>query len=357
MVQSKFTASEILNVCHGNVIRGVPSDERAPICSDISVLGPGEWFLALPSTKTDGHDHLGEATARGALGCIVLNGRSYTFAHPDALLIGVSSTLQSLYALASAARKSVNPKVVAITGSSGKSTTKDMCCAILGRNSRVWTTDQGNPDSRGLAGTLLAMPVNTEILITELSQKGRGQIAWLSAGLNPDIAVITNVGLAHLETLGTLENIAAAKCEILEGVNRESGLALLGDTAQSLVERVSQVFSGGRCLIYDDTEIEEIAVTPETTVFSLSGSDVLFQLYAHGSGYLRDAWCAITCARSFGMADAEIAEGLRHYIPPRGRGSRLVGSEGALIIDESYSATPDSVRAAVNAFLDRRRKR
>ncbi len=350
----KFTADDILNICHGKVMRGVLPSEGGTICWDISLLQPGQWFLALPSSKSDGHDFLGEAGDCGAIGCIVLEGHTVTFAHSDMLLIGVPSTLHSLYLLASAARQSINPKVVAITGSSGKSTTKDMCRSILSQAYRVYTTDQGSPDSRNLAVTLLSMPVDTQILIVELSQNGRGQIAWLSAGLKPDIAVITNVGLAHLETLGSVENIAAAKCEILEGARRDTGLAVLGDAGQSLVERVSQVFSGGRCQIYNANASEEIAVTPETTVFSLTGSDVLFQLHAHGSGYLRDAWCAISCARELGMSDAKIAEGLGQYAPPCGRGSRLVGSEGALIIDESYSATPDSVRAAVSAFLDDR---
>lgn len=354
MAQSEFTAEEILSICQGKVARGTVSAERGSICWDISLLRAGQWFLALPSTKSDGHDYLGEATARGALGCIALEGHSHTSAHPDTLVIAVSSTLHSLYMLASAARRAIDPKIIAITGSSGKSTTKDMCRAILSQNHRVYTTNQGSPDSRALAATLLSMPPNTEILIAELSQKGRGQIAWLSAGLKPDIAVITNVGLAHLETLGTLENIAAAKCEILEGVNRDTGLAILGDAGQTLVERASGVFSGGRCFIYNDTALEEVAVTPETTVISVSGSDVLFQLHAHGSGYLRDAWCAIACAREFGMSDAKIAEGLSQYNPPSGRGSRLIGAEGSLIIDESYSATPDSVRAAVTAFLDDR---
>jgi UDP-N-acetylmuramoyl-tripeptide--D-alanyl-D-alanine ligase len=350
----QFDAKEILKICHGEVIQGTLTEERGSICSDISLLRPGDWFLALPSDRSDGHDELGIATASGALGCIVLARRSYAFADPDALLIGVPSTLHALYMLAVAARETISPIVVGITGSSGKSTTKDMCRAILSQSYRTHATDQSCSTSKGLAANLLSMPLDTEVLVAEVSQRGRGQIAWLSAGLDPDIAIITNVGMAHLETLGTLENIAAAKCELLEGVNRDSGYAILGDSGKCLVERAAKVFNGGRCIIHDDTAIEEIAVTPETTVFSVSGSDVLFELHAHGSGYVRDAWCAIACARFLEMTDAKIAEGLRHYTPARGRGSRINGLGGALIIDETHSATPDSVRAAVTAFLDDR---
>lgn len=156
----------------------------------------------MPSTRSDGHDYLGEATARGALGCKVLNRRSYTFAEPNALLIGVPSTLHALYMLAVAARESISPIVIGITGSSGKSTTRDMCRAILSTSYRVHAPEQSCSTSRGLAAAVLSMPTDTEVMIIELSQKGRGHIAWLAAGLDPDIAIITNVSAAHLETLG-----------------------------------------------------------------------------------------------------------------------------------------------------------
>ncbi|MBX9695499.1 MAG: UDP-N-acetylmuramoyl-tripeptide--D-alanyl-D-alanine ligase [Cyanobacteria bacterium] len=353
MPQVTFTAEQILATCGGRIIQGPLREGAGAICGDIAILRTGDWFIALPSTRSDGHDELAEATARGALGCIVVDGRSYSFASNDSVLIGVASTIQAYHLLAAAARNIVNPKVIAITGSSGKSTTRDMCQAIVSKQYRVHTTSQV-PVVRGLANILLNMHAETQVLIAELAQKGRGEIGWLSAQLRPDTAVITNIGLAHLETLGSLANIAAAKCELLEGVDKDRGLAVLGDAGQELMERASRVFNGGRCLVFDDRNIEEVAVTPETTVFALNGSDVLFEIRAHGIGYLRDAWCAIVSARSLGMQDSDIAEGLRGYSPPPGRGNRIIGNSGVLIIDESYSATPDSVRAAVSAFLDNR---
>lgn len=349
----KFTAEAIINATGGRLVSGEISELSGSICADLNQLQAGQWFVALPSAQTDGHDQLEDALARGALGCVVVDRRRYPFAPPGATLIAVPSSLQAYYELAKIARRQINPKVIAITGSSGKSSTRDMCTSILSLGMRVHASSRNRPDARSLAENVLAMPETTEVLVVELSQRGRGQISWLAAWLVPDICVITNIGLAHLETLGSIQNIAAAKCELLESLCLESGLAILGDTNSHLLERASVVFGGGRALIFNDG-LEEVCVKPENTLFALSGSDTLFEISAHGSAYLRDAWCAIMCAKDFGMPDHKIAEGLRRYEPPRGRGNKIVAKSGALIYDESYSATPDSVRAAITAFLDKR---
>ncbi|MBA3995268.1 MAG: hypothetical protein C0469_17250 [Cyanobacteria bacterium DS2.3.42] len=351
---AKFTAEELLKITGGRIAAGSISDESGSACAEIDQLQAGQWFIALPSKRADGHDSLAEAAARGALGCVVVDRERYAFASPEATLVAVPSTLQALYQLASFSRQQVDPIVIAVTGSSGKSTTRDMCKDIASKKFKVHWSQADRPDAKNLALTILSMPDDCEVLVVELSQKGRGQISWLSSLLKPDIGVVTNIGLAHLETLGSIENIAAAKCELLEGLSIREGLAVLGSTDQHLISRASVAFAGGRCMTYHDSQIDEVAVTPENTLFSVSGSDTLFEINSHGSAYLRDAWCAIVCARHLGMSDHDIAEGLRRYVPPRGRGNRLVTTNGALLIDESHSATPDSVRAAVTAFLDRR---
>lgn len=366
----KFDARTIIDATAGRLLSGGISEESGSICSSIEELKKGQWFIALPEARIDGHDQLQEAIDAGAIGCIVVDNRRYPFLAPGSQaqagetnetdlrigfpLIGVPSTLHAYYQLANFVRRKIDPKVIAITGSAGKSTTRDMFCSIISLTHRVHSSESNRTDSRGLAKTLLEMPETTEVLVVEFSQRGRGQIAWLAAGIAPDIAVITNIGLAHLETLGSIENIAAAKCEILESLNIESGLAILGDENRLLRERVDLVFAGGRILTFTEGEIEVVGVKPASTLFALSSSDTLFDLNSHGTAYLRDAWCAIACAREFGLPDHKIAEGLRRYDPSRGRGNKSIGKNGALIIDESYSANPDSVRATVTAFLDSR---
>lgn len=349
-----FTTSEILKLTGGRLIRGIAFEKQGSVCADINELSAGQWFIALRESQNDSHDQLGQAHRLGAIGCIVQDRRRYPFAHPDTKLIGVENPLDAYLELAREARERVNPKVVAITGSSGKSTTRDMCCSVASINFKIHSSSVNRPDARGLAKTLLSMPADTEVLVVELSQSGRGEIAWLASFAKPDIAIITNIGLAHLGTLGSIENIAAAKCELLESLDFLTGTAILGDSNPHLVQRATQVFDSLKTLIHCDSDIEVIAVTPENTVFGIGDSESLFEVKTHGEGYLKDGWCAIACGRSLGISDHHIAEGLRRYLPKAGRGNRLSGPNGALIIDESYSATPESVRAAVSAFLDKR---
>ncbi len=349
-----FNTSSLLKLTGGRLISGIAFEKQGSVCADINELSAGQWFIALSDSQADGHDQLEQAYRLGAIGCIVQARRRYPFAHPDSKLIGVDNPLHAYLELAREARIRINPKVVAITGSSGKSTTRDMCCSVASIRFQVHSSSTNRPDARGLAKTLLAMPDDTEVLVVELSQRGRGEIAWLATAAEPDIAIITNVGLAHLDTLGSIENIAAAKCELLEALDVLTGTAILGESNPSLVRRAKKIFDSHKILIHQDCDMEEIAVTPENTLFGIDDSESLFEVKTHGQGYLKDAWCAIVCGRSLGISDHHIAEGLRRYVPRAGRGNRLTGPNGALIIDESYSATPESVRAAVGAFLDKR---
>ncbi len=349
-----FSTSSLLKITGGRLISGIAFEKQGSVCADINELSAGQWFFALKDSQTDGHDLLEQAHRLGAIGCIVQDRQRYPFAHPDSKLIGVANPLNAYLELAREARERVNPKVVAITGSSGKSTTRDMSCSIASISFKVHSSSVNRPDARGLAKTLLSMPDDTEVLVVELSQSGRGEISWLATAAKPDIAIITNVGLAHLGTLGSIENIAAAKCELLEALDILTGTAILGESNPSLLLRATRVFDSLKTLIHRDSDIEEIAVTPENTLFGISESESLFEVKTHGEGYLKDAWCAIACGRSLGISDHHIAEGLRRYVPQAGRGNRLIGPKGSLIIDESHSATPESVRAAVSAFLDKR---
>lgn len=348
-----FSTDEILAATGGRILSGSTDESRGGICCNIDELNAGEWFIALPEPRRDGHDVLKEASDKGAIGSIVVQRRRYPFARPGAVMIGVDSTLHAYYQLARTVLRRTSPKVVAITGSSGKSTTRDMIKSILSLRNKVHWSVSNKPDARNLARTILCMPHETEVLVVEIAQKGRGQISWLGAMIDPDIAIITNIGQAHLDTLGSMENVAHAKCELLETLNVESGIAILGDQNHHLVRRAQVVLDGAPMFVFEENEIDEIAVTPEHTIFS-TGQNTLFELQAHGSAYLRDAWCAITCARQLDMSEHQIAEGLRRYVPPLGRGNRIKVINDALLIDESYSATPDSVRAAVSAFLDKR---
>lgn len=354
---ARFGIEEILEITKGRLAAGLSPDpdKLAGISTDTRSLGEGQWYLALSGERFDGHDFLGDAFAAGATGAIVANRPNYAIGNEGFPLIAVEDTLLAYHALANEWRRRVNPKVVAITGSSGKTTTKEMVAAVFGTNLLTHKSQANENNEIGLPKTILSMPVETQVLVLELAMRGLGEIDLLARTSEPDVGIIVNVGSAHLGRLETLENIIRAKCELLENLDPSSSIAVLGHDDAGLLARAKQVFKGKTIICSSDT-VKELSVNEEGTTFeideqSLAGTK--FFVRAHGQSHLQDAWCAIIAANVCGLSAQQIVQGLGEYSPVAGRGNRLIGFAGALIIDESYNANPDSVMVAVNAFLNK----
>jgi UDP-N-acetylmuramoyl-tripeptide--D-alanyl-D-alanine ligase len=195
------------------------------------------------------------------------------------------------------------------------------------------------------------MPDDTQVAVIEMAMRGLGQIEQLAKCAVPDVGIITNAGTAHIELLGSRENIAIAKCELLERLHKDRGVAILGSNEPHLVQRAKSVFEG-RMHIFDENKIKITSTDPVATRFVIEGSEQEFEVQAHGMPLISDAWCAVIAGRELGLSDSEIAEGLKFFKTVGGRGNRMQAPSGALIIDESYNANPDSVRAAVMALSD-----
>jgi UDP-N-acetylmuramoyl-tripeptide--D-alanyl-D-alanine ligase len=346
-----YTGEEIMEVCKGRLASGLIPDEAGPLVSDTRLLGEGQWYIAFSGDKFDGHDFLGDAFVAGALGAVVSERPNYSIGNQQFPLIAVEDTLEAYLALARNWRKRLNPKVVGITGSSGKTTTKEMCAAVICPVRRCQYSAKNENNEFGVPKTLLSMPDDTQVSVIEMAMRGVGQIEQLAKCALPDIAIITNAGTAHIELLGSRENIAAAKCELLERLHKDRGVAILGSDEAHLVKRARSVFSG-RLHVFSEDLIEMVSTDPEASKFRIKGSGAVFEVKAHGLPLVADAWCAVMAARELGLSDSEIAEGLKAYCAIGGRGNRLHAACGALIIDESYNANPESVRAAVTAISD-----
>jgi UDP-N-acetylmuramoyl-tripeptide--D-alanyl-D-alanine ligase len=165
------------------------------------------------------------------------------------------------------------------------------------------------------------------------------------------VAIITNAGTAHLELLGSVENIARAKSEILKYLNPQRGLAIIGQPSETLMAAVREVWQGPTVTCGED-DIEVISTSSTGTKFKVKGMSVDFEVKVHGRPLLEDAWCAIQAAKHRGLSEHEIADGLIQFQPVEGRGNRLVTSGGALLLDETYNANPDSVKASITALID-----
>ncbi len=346
-----YSGEEILEVCKGRLASGMMPEDAGAIISDSRILAEGDWYIAFSGEKFDGHDFLGDAFSAGALGAIVEERQNYPIGNKEFPLISVDDTLAAYHMLGRNWRRRISPRVIGITGSSGKTTTKEMAAAVFSEFRRCHYSLKNENNEFGVPKTLLSMPDDTQVAIIEMAMRGLGQIDQLAKCSCPDIGIITNAGTAHIELLGSRENIAIAKCELLENLHKERGVGILGSDDPVLLERACAVFSG-KLLVFSENEIENVSANEECTRFSLKGSGQLYEVRAHGMPLLSDAWCVIKAALELGLSETEIASGLAQFKAVGGRGNKIKTASGVLVIDETYNANPESVKAAVEALSD-----
>jgi UDP-N-acetylmuramoyl-tripeptide--D-alanyl-D-alanine ligase len=327
------------------------------VSTDSRSIAIGQWYLALKGDNFDGHRFIGDAITRGAAGVIVSDLSSVDQVQAKSgskfPVLQCDETLKAYQAIASYHLQRVKPKVVAITGSSGKTTTKEMCASVFQAQFKVHKSAANENNEIGLPKTILSMSNDTQILVAEMAMRGLGQIDELAAIAAPEIAIITNAGSAHIELLGSVDNIAKAKCELLAHLNVDTGLALIGNPSAHLVIKAQEIFAG-EIILCDDGQVRENEVSFAVTSFKIKGLEQDFLIHAHGLAHLQDAWCAIRAALKLGMSPETVAIGLFSYHSIDGRGNCLTAKNGATIIDESYNANPDSMRCAVATMLDNR---
>jgi len=356
-MSATFTVDEILTL-DGAVLHGdtTTTDQTFSISTDSrAIRAEQDLYLALKGERFDGHSFVLKAFENGA-GLAIIDsdsaasvGKTLPAKYSTRAMVSVPNTLAAYQGLARLHLRKHKAKVIAITGSSGKTTTKEMTAAAT--SCRVVHKSLANENNEiGVPKTILSMPAETEILILEMGMRGLGQIAELAACGLPDIGVITCAGTAHIELLGSRENIARAKCELLAALDSERGRAIIGNGSDYLLAQARQDFAGA---IEVCPALEIVRVDSHGTAFKIpdSASEQEFFVRAHGQVLLEDAWCAVAAARAAGLSDSEIAAGLAMFEAVEGRGNAVQSSHGATIVDESYNANPDSMRCAVEAIL------
>ncbi len=314
----------------------------------------GALFVALGGARFDGHDFLEDAVAQGAAALLVSRQReedavSVSSGRP---VFAVPDTLAALQALAAAYRRKVNPHVVAVTGTTGKTGTKDFIASILEKRYTVHSTPGNLNNHIGLPLTILGMKGGEDVLVAEMGANHVKEIARLSEIAAPEVGVITNIGPGHLEFFGSLEGVASAKAELLESLP-ESGTAVLpadDEFFQFLSERAR-----GRIVSFgfgeeSDWRIENLE--RETSAgyrFTLHGVSVTLDRY--GRHHLLNAAAAAAACSLLGASDDEIAGGIGETRIPDSRGV-LYDVDGILFIDDSYNSNPASLAAAVGALME-----
>ena len=321
--------------------------EFSGVSTDSRTTREGELYVALVGERFDGHDFVADAVAAGARGAVV--SRQVTEAG-RVTMYAVDDTLEALGALAGHRRRALPARVVGITGSVGKTTTKDLAAAALASSLRVHVT-RGNYNNRiGLPLTLLAAPVDSQVVVAEMGTNEPGEIAMLAAIAEPDVAVVTTIGESHLEKLGSIEGVLREKLDLLRGL-APFGRAVVGDVPPELPKEARRVVPGVRVAGWGedadaDLRPEQIEVDHWGHYgFAWRGSRV--SLGIPGRHVVTDALLALAVAEAEGVEPRDAASGISTVRPGGMRGEvRRVGDLTLLM--DCYNANPPSVRAALD---------
>ncbi|NKX43848.1 UDP-N-acetylmuramoyl-tripeptide--D-alanyl-D-alanine ligase [Roseicyclus persicicus] len=346
-----WTAAEAAAATGGTVagdwaVTGIAIDSRT--------IAPGDLFVALSAAR-DGHDFVADALARGAAAALV--SRIPEGVDPARLLL-VDDVMDGLRALGAAGRARTQARVIAVTGSVGKTTVKEMLRTALAPQGRTHAAEASFNNHWGVPVTLARMPADTEYAVIEIGMNHPGEIAPLARLARPHVAVVTTVAPAHLEAFGVIEGIAHEKASIYEGLS-EGGIALAHadvDTAGILFDTARAC--GAQLIRFgskDETEARLVSaeVAGERTAIRavIHGRDRAFSIAAPGRHYAMNALIALTAAEAAG-ADPEAAmQALSGWSPYRGRGTRerVTLGDGPTIqlIDDAFNANPASIAAAL----------
>lgn len=350
-----MTLEELLHATKGTLlgeykeqntqIRSVETDSRA--------LKDGSLFIPLIGERFDAHDFLDMALSGGAAGCLTM--RVPERVQPGKFYIQVEDTQKALGDLASYYRKKFPIPYVAITGSVGKTTTKEMVASVLGVKYKVLKTEGNFNNEIGLPLTLFRLDSSHEICVLEMGMNHFGEIEYLSRLVEPDVAIITNIGAAHIENLGSYENILKAKCEIFSHMKEGSLAVLNGDDTllQSLEGKLPNqrihYYGTDHRFPYRASDIVSLGEKGVRCMLETPTEAVSVTIPALGNHMVYAALAATVVGDSYGIKADEIVEGIRRFVPTKMR-MNVVNLGDVTILDDAYNANPQSMRAALEVL-------
>ena len=350
----RITLQQAANWCGGSIDPKYKDVTFLGANNDTRKLERDQLFIALKGER-DGHDFVGAALEKGAAAVLC------THCDGDYPAIVVEDTRIALGQIAKGERERIGMKVVGVTGSVGKSTTKEMVSAVLESTYRVSRTPANHNNDIGMPMAILSMAEDTEIAVLEMGMNHFGEISYLTSIGQPDVAVIINIGTMHIEHLGSQEGILKAKMEIVEGMGKNGVLVLNGDDALLQTQRNATdkkvVYFGNQnqtnnVLGYHVKQEESILsfdVKAENTEFSV-------QLALEGMHFVNDALAAVAVGLEMGVAPQNIATALAAFKNMAGR-QEFYEKNGFTIIQDCYNAGPESMAAALNVLGNRSGRR
>ncbi|MGE8081940.1 UDP-N-acetylmuramoyl-tripeptide--D-alanyl-D-alanine ligase [Peribacillus loiseleuriae] len=347
----KKTLKQIHEMVDGlNIITDFESIIAAGVSIDSRNIEFNNLFIPLSGEHVDGHQYVEKAISQGAVASLWQKDAGEPPAGLPVIL--VENTEKALQKLASAYRKQLNCKVIGVTGSNGKTTTKDMIAALLQTTYRIHKTSGNFNNHLGLPLTILGIGEDTEVAVLEMGMSNRGEIAFLSTLAEPDLAIITNVGESHLLDLGSREEIANAKLEIVSGLKAGGTLIYQGDEPL-LRDRIERdltnlhVVSFGR---ENKNDLYPISIiqNENSTSFEINGDlGDPYTIPILGFHNVQNALAAMLVAKLLRVNDANIRKGFESVRLTNMRMEMVEGAKGEKIINDAYNASPTSMKAAI----------
>ncbi len=346
----KRTLQEFADLSGGELIGASdPTLAISGVTIDTRTMDPGSIYMPIIGEKLDGHIFYNDAIDHGAVASFWNS--SHSLPERRVPLILVEDTTAAYQRLAKNYRAQLGVKVIGITGSNGKTTTKDILSSVLDQRYRVTKTIGNLNNHIGAPKTLLTLDDNTDVAVVEMGTEDFGEIRLLTDIAKPDIAIITNIGDVHLEKLGSRDNIAIAKLEILEGLAEEGVFIYNGDD-ETLRKAVAQREIPQRVITFgvepdNDYVIEEMSSDSTGNTFKIDG--VVYKVPLLGNHQKYNGAVAVIIAELFGLSVKDIHEGLEE-IDSTGMRNELICCQGFDILNDSYKSNPQSLTLAMDTL-------
>lgn len=338
----KLSVNEILGATRGKLLKGDNTAEKLSVSTDTRAITGEDIFLPLDGINFNGHDYLEEALKKGCKGYFIDKWHK-PVEEPAGFVIAVEDTLSAYLEIAGYAGKKINPKVVAVTGSSGKTSAKEFISSVLSTSFITHKSALNHNNEIGLCRTLLSMPENCEYAVIEMGMRGLGEIALLSTYAEPDIAVITNIGHAHVGRLGSIENIAKAKCEITCRMKKNGVLIALED---ELIKKYCD-FAGKKIFLRENFKI----TGQEDSLTEFIYKETHYKIPVPGKYNVINSLFAIETGLLAGVPAESIQSGLLNYAPVGERGKVISLKNNIKLVLDCYNANPESVMASIDSVV------
>ena len=361
-----ITLFQLTNILTTTTLTSFQIPEKTLITSintDTRNLQPGEGFLALRGNKFDGHNFVDEAIKKGA-SCVIV-GQEYTLSNEveqlsnNIPILQVENSLKAYQKIARWWRHRFDIPVISITGSVGKTTTKELIATVLATQGKVLKTEANYNNEIGVPKTLLQLSADDNYLVVEMAMRGPGEIAELTHIANPTIGLITNVGTAHIGRLGSVEAIAEAKCELLREMSNNS-IAILNYDDKRLIETAAKFWSG-KTFTYglEGGDLQGNLIDSKT--INVDGRDLLLPLPgSHNASNYLAALAVLKVLHGKDISTKTLFEPLTNNFSvqlPGSRAKRYDLENDIVILDESYNAGLESMIAALNLLVETPGKR